>query len=261
MWPIRTICRRRNSCQRLWRRRHSLLSSTNGSGEGESSKIAYAYLHGLGGSSRSAKAVALKEMIPSLRTPELNPPRFTDFTVSNALDIMDDLHLETSRREGDVRWRLIGSSLGGYVCAKWAERHPSLVDRMVLYCPAMDLPALWERYMGSEQIEKWRRSGSYPLAGPDGDVVDMSSDIIEDALLHHATCPSIPTECPTLIIHGDEDDLIPLEYSERLSRTSANISLLPVKNADHTMHSHIPILLFNTLKFLGNLERETRARS
>ena len=39
---------------------------------------------------------------------------------------------------------LMGSSLGGYLAALYAERHPKAVDRLVLIAPAFGFLQRWE---------------------------------------------------------------------------------------------------------------------
>jgi uncharacterized protein len=94
-------------------------------------RISYSYIHGFASSGNSTKGRAIQEMIPHILLPTL----YTDFdryTVSDALRAMNEMH-ETERKRrggGDLKWRFVGSSLGGYLSSKWAEQNPDCVDRV-----------------------------------------------------------------------------------------------------------------------------------
>ena len=240
---------------------------------GKTVRIAYVYLHGFAGSAMSKKGLALRETIPQMILPDLNPPNFCDFTVSSALERMDELHREETEKlrlrfgtSAALKWRIVGSSLGGYVAAKWAEANEESVDRMVLYCPALDLRRLWIDKLGREEIETWKRTDAFALPGPGGATVQMPFRFLKDVLDRHDAVPDLSHE--TLILHGTKDEVVPFERSKSLVRAlekmrngsplngRPDVSLMPIHHADHSLHDEIPTLLFNTLKFLGNIEHK-----
>jgi hypothetical protein len=52
-----------------------------------------------------------------LQLPSLNRPSFERLTYSGALDVVR----ETADAEPSARWDVVGSSMGGYIAARWAE--------------------------------------------------------------------------------------------------------------------------------------------
>jgi len=58
---------------------------------------------------------------------------------------------------------LMGSSLGGYLAALYAERHPKAVDRLILLAPAFEFLQRWRARLSAREIEQWKREGSIPI--------------------------------------------------------------------------------------------------
>jgi pimeloyl-ACP methyl ester carboxylesterase len=176
-----------------------------------------------------------------LKLPDLNVPTFTDMTFSSILEEMDRIHA----REGEpVVWRLIGSSLGGYISARWASLHPERVDRLVLLCPGLDLRSRWEEILGVDEVRLWKMRGFLDVADFSGLLQPLSWKIVEDAANH----PSYPeVHCPTRIIHGNLDTIVPLEYSHRyleLNRKRPDrpaMELLEVDD-DHSLEKCRPLV-------------------
>ena len=224
--------------------------------------IAYAYIHGFKSSGNSTKGRAVKEMIPQFMLPTLYKD-FNSFTVSDALRTMDRLHDREIQNRGtnDLKWRFVGSSLGGYVASKWAEMNPDCVDRLVLYCPALDIPALLTHVYDENALEAWKLEGSLEMDGPGGEPANLHYNFIRDAQENHNQIPSIPSHISTLIMHGERDEVIPLAHSEKFTSANNHVSLNAIKDGDHALTDHIPTLLFNTLKFLGNMEYKSELRS
>ena len=62
---------------------------------------------------------------------------------------------ESSVVKSFLKLRLIGSSMGGYLAARYAELFPEEVDRMILLCPGFNLHERWPHLFGNEELEKW----------------------------------------------------------------------------------------------------------
>ena len=144
------------------------------------------YLHGFASSALSAKGLVLARSLAAsgvqLRLPSLNRPSFERLTYSGALDVVR----ETADAEPSARWDVVGSSMGGYIAARWAELQPERVRRLVLLCPGFDLLERLPIVLGDDALfEKWESEGSLALGyGPDGPRSRVSWDfVIED---HHS---------------------------------------------------------------------------
>jgi len=92
----------------------------------EHSKIIY--LHGLESTSQSGKARTFAQKYPGMLTPDFS---------GSFHERMEQLIPILGGRSG---WRIIGSSFGGAMGAKFTCEHPDQVDRLILLAPALILP-------------------------------------------------------------------------------------------------------------------------
>ena len=127
----------------------------------------FAYLHGFASGPRSHKGMALAAAFARrgalLRQPDLNVPSFAHLTYSGMLAGVDRLDATTAAAGGDgetpLGWGLVGSSMGGWVAARWAELHPEKVSRLLLLAPGLDLPNRWRGLLSAAELQDWERSG------------------------------------------------------------------------------------------------------
>ena len=201
----------------------------------------YAYLHGFGSSSCSRKgtclAPAFQKRGVSLHLPDLNNPSFSDLTYDGSLEALDELHAATGGEDA-APWRIIGSSMGGYLAARWAELHPSRVNRLLLLCPGFGLVKRWPAMLGPELYEAWRNTGSHLFLDGEGNPTPVSWRFVENATTHPST-PEVPVE--TLIIHGVLDEVVPLESSIEYARSRDHVELITVDD-DHGLAASLPMI-------------------
>lgn len=187
----------------------------------------YAYLHGFASSSKSYKGTTLAELLSDrilLERPDLNCPSFEKLTITAALEELDRLHAEDPQP-----WCLIGSSMGGFIAARWTELHPERVHRLVLLCPGFALASRWPTMLGERVWESWQRDGVVTLPGPDGTPRQLHWAFVEDFRTH----PPFPeVSCPTVIVHGTRDEVVPIESSREYARERDHVRLIEVDD-DH----------------------------
>lgn len=189
----------------------------------------YVWLHGFASGPASLKAGVFAERLAksglSLERPDLNRPSFAALTCTAALAELDRLHAERP----DAPWRLVGSSMGGYLAARWAGLHPERVERLVLLCPGFGLADRWPQLLGPRAFEAWRQRGHHPFVGADGATVDVHWGLVADAMDHPAA-PDV--DCPTLVIHGVHDAVVPVEGSRAWADGKDDVTLLELAD-DH----------------------------
>src|SRR5438552_4006282 len=109
------------------------------------------YLHGFASSPASKKAQFFAERLAaegmSLEIPQLDEGNFFRLTVSSQLAV-----IERATRGEPVA--LMGSSMGGYLAALYAARHPETV-KLVLMAPAFGFPRRWPLSLGTEKMREW----------------------------------------------------------------------------------------------------------
>lgn len=190
----------------------------------------FAYLHGFASGPLATKGRLLAERLArrgiEVHRPDLNRPSFARLTASGALAAVDEL---VAAGSADERWSLIGSSFGGYVAARWAELHPERVERLLLLCPGFDLLARWPAMLGDDAMARWEREGALNFPDGAGRPTPVHWGFVEDLHRHPGT-PEVP--CPTRIVHGTRDEVVPIEGSRRYAATRPHVDLVEVDD-DH----------------------------
>jgi pimeloyl-ACP methyl ester carboxylesterase len=217
----------------------------------ELARVRTAYLHGFGSGPESRKGRALagafEAVDAGLERLDLNRPSFEVLTISAALAEIERWYADAgddARAAGPID--AIGSSLGGYLAALWAERHPERVRRLVLLCPGLDMVHRWPTLFGPQAMARWERDGALRLPDARGVFKPIHWGFIEDARNH----PPVPRpRCPTLVIHGRDDAVVPIESSRAWVPTLADGRLIEVDDG-HDLTASIELINSETLAFL-----------
>ena len=124
---------------------------------------------------------------------------------------------------------LMGCSQGGFVSALVAAKHPELVNKLVLFYPALCIPddaragkMMFARFNPKNIPERincgpMKLGRCYPA-----DVIDM--DPIEEIKPYHG---------PILIVHGTDDKIVKLDYSRKAQRAYPNAKLHIIEGGAH----------------------------
>jgi pimeloyl-ACP methyl ester carboxylesterase len=204
--------------------------------------IKYAYLHGFASGPRATKGLALAHKFAhadlTLHRPDLNQPSFGQLTVSAMLDELDRMHGEISgRTQGEVVWRFVASSLGGWVAALWAQRRPTQVDRLLLLCPGFDMASRWPAMMGADAFAAWKTRGEHAFPDGAGVVTPVHWGLIEDAA-HHDPAPAPHPDLQVDIVHGRADVVVDIGSSRRYAAAHQQVELHEVDD-DHLLRESI----------------------
>jgi len=203
------------------------------------------YLHGFASGPQSRKArefqsaLTASPALPALEIPQLDEGDFEHLTLSRQLQVIE----HTLQGEPAC---LIGSSLGGYLAALYASRHPE-IDRLVLLAPAFGFSARWNELTGPEKMRSWRETGwlevfHYAAGAPRR----VHYGLCEDA--NHFP-PEPDFSQPALIFHGLRDDVVPVECSRRFAGSRTNVSLFEV-DSDHELTSALNQITAASIPFL-----------
>lgn len=210
----------------------------------------YAYLHGFAADPESEKARHFSSRFADvghgLEMPDLNVPSFNELTYTAMVNAVDELDARTG---GSEPWRFVASSLGGYTAARWAQLNPQRVDRLVLLSPGFDMRTRWPELLGERGMEEWEDEGSFLFFGPDDSLQPVHWELYADACRNHPPFPEVP--CETLIIHGDDDPIVPVEYSRKYAEEySGRVRFVEVEG-EHTLESQLERLGEETMEFFG----------
>ncbi|MCB9593144.1 MAG: alpha/beta fold hydrolase [Sandaracinaceae bacterium] len=158
-----------------------------------------------------------------LASPDLNVPTFRQLSLAAMLERVDRLDAEEGDEDG---WAFVGSSLGGWLAARWAELHPDRARRLLLLCPAFDIAARWPALLPAGAMAMWRR-GSLLLPDGTGTPQPVHYGFYEEALAQ----PAFPgVSCPTTIVHGRGDDRVPIDSSRGYVAAHPHVRLVEVED-------------------------------
>jgi hypothetical protein len=203
------------------------------------------YLHGFASSPHSSKAQFFRRKFAAvgvpMEIPILDEGRFEELTISGQLRVIE-------QAVGDQPTILIGSSLGGYLAALYANRHPSQVEKLVLLAPAFQFPRRWQERYSPENWEQWKREGSTPVFHyGEGRERRLGYQFMEDAAKFEDE-PEFPQQA--LILHGKRDNVVPAWISSGYASRRPNIHLVLFESG-HELTDVLEPMWIEISKFLS----------
>lgn len=203
------------------------------------------YLHGFASCPESAKAIYLADKLLtlglSLKVPNLNQGDFSRLTITRQINQVAKLFEPTA-----APVTLIGSSLGGLTAAWLGQKHSS-VQRLVLLAPAFNFLAHWLPKLGNEQLKEWQTSGYLPIYHyGENRTIPLSYQFVEDADQYQEI--QLLRPIPTLILHGHNDQVIPIKASLDYASVRPWVKLVEL-DSDHALVDVMPIIWSEILSF------------
>jgi len=209
----------------------------------------FIYLHGFASSPGSRKArffaERFRELGIGLEIPDLAEGNFRNLTLTAQLNVI----ARVSRNEPVS---LIGSSMGGYLAALYAARHPSQIEKLVLLAPAFSFASRWPETLGEPTMAEWKRTNTLKVFHySEGREVELGYQLVEDARQYEAY-PDVGQ--PVLIFHGRNDTVVPPEYSvsfaERHPAERHPNVRLRLLDSDHELGNVLDTMWIVTEEFL-----------
>jgi uncharacterized protein len=203
----------------------------------------FIYLHGFASSPSSRKArffeERFRELGIGLEVPDLAEGNFRNLMLTAQLNVV-------ARIAPGERVSLIGSSMGGYLAALYAARHPE-VEKLVLLAPAFSFASRWPQTLGEQAMDQWKRTNTLMVFHyAQGRETELGYQLIEDASQYE---PYPEATQPALIFQGRKDTLVPPEYAVRFAemRPNAQLRLL---DSDHDLVDVLDEMWRETKPFL-----------
>ena len=137
---------------------------------------------------------------------------------------------------------LVGSSLGGLISIKLGLKHPDRVSALFLLCPAVSMTSkiqqTWKETLGKDSLEEldsgevlwFKDDGMPPLSFTKKLLETQAREAVE------LTSP-LNIQCPLVIMHGMQDDIVPHEISVALAKNvrTPKVDLVLRKDGDHLL--------------------------
>lgn len=202
------------------------------------------YLHGFASGPGSSKARffgrKLTECGVAVEIPRLDGGDFERLTITGQLAVIE--------RVVDGRPAvLMGSSLGGYLAALYASRHPE-IERLVLLAPAFQFPRRFRERYAPEDLERWKRQESVPVYHYGyQEERRLGHELLEDSARYEDE-PDFGQ--PALVIHGSADTVVPAAVSRAFAAGHPNV-MLHVMESGHELTDVLEPMWAVVGSFLG----------
>ncbi len=138
-----------------------------------------------------------------------DPGKFAEITYSGEVeDLSAAFAFMRDRHPGKIA--LLGSSMGGTVALLFAARHADVATVVTIAAPVHP-ERFTSRLLTPAQVQQWRETGYTFYHG----------QRINVSLLHDLEKINVPeaakkVDCPVLILHGDRDEVVPVEEAHEL---------------------------------------------
>lgn len=147
---------------------------------------------------------------------------------------------------------IVASSFGASAALR-ALKHLSPVSALFLRAPISDYAEVRRLQYGDEGISRWRKTGFIEVESSKGPQ-QSGFEFYKDARSHDTYKEIRNLKTPTLILHGDRDDNVPLEQSRKLAKAvGAQARLVVVNGAGHGFSdsAHQEQLVTEAMSFLS----------
>ncbi len=176
-----------------------------------------------------------------------------------------------------LRPNLIGSSLGGQICAEFAVSHSQDIEKLILVSPSgvmkQSTPALDAYIMAALYPNETSAKNAFELMEGSGKNITeiVVNGFIERMRLPNAKLAFMSTllgiknselitsklqtiSTPTMIIWGSDDPVIPIHYADSFVSTIQDCRFFRMDGCGHTPYVHDPFTFASKVKeFLNNV--------
>tara|TARA_Y100000310_G_scaffold345354_2_gene464087 strand:- start:3533 stop:4291 length:759 start_codon:yes stop_codon:yes gene_type:complete len=155
---------------------------------------------------------------------------FENITITEAVD--DILKtIEYLKQQGFLKIGLVGSSFGGIASIMAASKTKELFV-LALKAPVSNYLERDLHKKSKEELEQWKENGYTMYQGRSGER-RLNYSFFEDFKGNDGYEVAKQIKIPTIIVHGDKDESVPVEQSKKIVEIFEKGKLEIIKNADH----------------------------
>ena len=158
--------------------------------------------------------------------------KFEEITTFEAVDDIQNA-IKFLKESGYKKIGLVGSSFGGMASIIEAGKTDELYV-LALKSPVSDYIGLIHTREDEQEIKKWKEKGFIDITGVDAEIRKLKYSFYEEAEKIKAYESAQKIKIPALIVHGDEDETVPIEQSKRTANLIENCRLEVIEGGDHT---------------------------
>ena len=157
--------------------------------------------------------------------------KFAEITTSEAID--DILQaIKFVRQFGHRKIGLVGSSFGGMASIIAASRSDDLYI-LALKSPLSDYKSMAHARRSEQELKDWKKKGFIELNSANEDRQRLNYSFYEDAENVKTYEAARKIKIPALIVHGDEDETVPIAQSQKTARLIKDCRLEIIQGCDH----------------------------
>lgn len=210
-----------------------------------SKNYVFLYLHGFTSSPNSRKARFLYNKLKSLGheiiIPDMNAPEFSSLTLTRQLEQISAI-LDNCTKEVV----LLGSSMGGLTATILAERYKHII-KMILLAPAFKIATVFSNAAPKNKLLEWQDKGEglvYHSAY--AKEVPLKFSFYTDLVQYNDH--NFNRQIPTLVFHGIDDEIVPVEYSRSYILLNTQAQMFELQD-DHSLDKNLDFIWKEICKF------------
>jgi pimeloyl-ACP methyl ester carboxylesterase len=136
------------------------------------------------------------------------------------LELIDSQHFDL----------VAGSSMGGLAAANASALRPDAAFGLMLIAPAFGLAEMWHKRLTSSEMADWEQQDAYEYKGFELEMT-LGWNFMQTA--ERMSWPQL--NHPAVILHGIQDDVVPIENSKKVASEQAKVIELMELNDGHRM--------------------------
>ena len=129
---------------------------------------------------------------------------------------------------------LVGSSMGGIAALWFASLHPGTVRRVFAMAPAFLMAARFAASLSAAARRDWADRGFLSVSIGDRDL-EIGWGMVTDEGGYPMERLAADLGTPSLLVHGDEDAVVPPELSRDFAASCAAAELVEIEGGDHRL--------------------------
>ncbi|MCK4540579.1 alpha/beta fold hydrolase [Candidatus Parcubacteria bacterium] len=160
---------------------------------------------------------------------------FEDITISEAVDdIVNAIKYLKSKSYSKIG--LVGSSFGGIASIMTASKTDDLF-LLALKAPVSNYKERDIEIKGENFINDWKEKGHRIYVSGNGNKHKLNFTFCEDYDNNNGYEAAKKIKIPTLIVHGDKDESVPIEQSRKIVALIQNSELVEIKDGGHQFNN------------------------
>lgn len=156
---------------------------------------------------------------------------FEELTISEAVDDITNAKNFVKKR-GYKKLGLFGSSFGG-MAGILAVSQTDDFRLLGLKSPVSDYHSLLMTRYEKKKLRLWKEKGYIEETDLDGNLMKLNYTYYQDMKKTDVYSCTSKIMCKTLMVHGDKDETVPVEQSEKTARLIRDCGLEIIEGADH----------------------------